>query len=91
MSHKKSPVPEFCSDCLYYLPVDVFKGMCKVDKKECTPETPFCTEGKMSPKCKFCTHFTAQKEFIGLCMEKHTTYPDLSGRQCKDFTQIVSS
>ena len=27
-----------CKDCLYYLPVDVFKGICKKSKDNIVPE-----------------------------------------------------
>jgi hypothetical protein len=73
-----------CKDCLYYLPVDVFKGICKATKENITPETPFCGNAEKVAKCKFCKHFVPEKEFTGKCMGA-LAYPDMIAVKCEDF------
>lgn len=76
---------KYCNDCMYYLPVDVFKGMCKVTKEKITPGDKSCKEYKEVAKCKFCKNYRATDEFIGLCMGKTEAYPDLLAKTCEDF------
>lgn len=75
-----------CKDCRYFLPVDVFKGICKKDKSRITPETDICANFDRVPKCKFCSHFTSDDEFLGKCMEKTPVYADLLAANCEDFS-----
>jgi len=74
-----------CSDCRFYLPVDVFSGFCKLSKEKITPDTPFCCKAEKIPKCRFCTNYTAEKEFLGKCMGATLAYPDMIAVKCADF------
>ena len=77
-----------CTDCKYYLPVDVFKGLCKLMKKDITPDDMFCDIAEKLAKCKFCTKYTAEKEFLGKCMSTVLAYPDMVASKCADFEWI---
>ena len=79
-----------CKDCLYYLPVDVFKGICKKTKKNIEPEQVEESCYTANKKCKFCTNFTLSKEDdqLGTCMDKTFAYPDMIAQKCKDFKKI---
>jgi len=74
-----------CPDCKYYLPVDVFKGMCKLLKKDLTPESEFCDKVEKIAKCRFCANYTPEKEFLGKCMTSVLAYPDMIAAKCADF------
>lgn len=75
-----------CKDCRYYLPVDVFKGMCKLKKENLTPDDPFCSQGERQPKCKFCANYQHTRENLGQCMDSHFAYPEMNGQFCESFT-----
>ncbi len=77
-----------CKDCQNFLPVDVFKGICKVDKKPIQQETQACEEFDRVPKCKFCINYVQDKEFLGFCSGSTVTYPDLIAGHCEMFSWI---
>ena len=77
-----------CSDCRYYLPVDVFKGMCKITKDRITPETKSCKDYKIIAKCKFCKNYKNTKDNLGTCMGKTEAYPEMIATTCLDFNLI---
>ena len=77
-----------CKDCRYFLPVDVFSGLCKMNKQKITQEDPSCEQGEKIAKCKFCMHFTADSEFLGKCKGATLAYPDMIAAQCADFAWI---
>ncbi|MEI7980903.1 MAG: 4-hydroxyphenylacetate decarboxylase small subunit [Bacteroidota bacterium] len=74
-----------CKDCRCYLPVDVFKGICKTSKQKITPDDPFCNKGEKIPKCRFCTKYTAEQDYLGKCMGATLAYPDMIAVKCADF------
>jgi 4-hydroxyphenylacetate decarboxylase small subunit len=74
-----------CKDCKYYLPVDVFGGLCKLSKEKITPDTPFCGKAERIAKCRFCTNYTAEKDYLGKCMGTALAYPDMIAVKCADF------
>jgi len=74
-----------CKDCLYYLPVDVFRGLCKLSKEKITPDDPFCGKAEQQAKCKFCSNFSAEKDYLGKCMGTKLAYPDMTATKCPDF------
>jgi 4-hydroxyphenylacetate decarboxylase small subunit len=74
-----------CKDCKFYLPVDVFKGICKQDKKQIAPDDPSCELFEMLPKCKFCASYISEKEYLGKCNQTTLTYPDLNASKCTSF------
>jgi len=77
-----------CKDCKFYLPVDVFQGICKVSKEKIRPEDPFCEEAEKIPKCKFCSNYTPDKEHLGTCGKSTLAYPDMIASKCNDFAWI---
>ena len=80
------PMPYLCKDCRFYLPIDVFTGICKITRAKLTPDDAFCDKAEKMPKCKFCEHFTPERNYLGLCMGNTLCYPDLVAVQCADFT-----
>jgi len=78
----------YCKDCKYYLPVDVFQGLCKISKKQIRPEDAFCEKAKKIEKCKFCVNYTPEKEHIGRCGKSTLAYPDMIAAKCTDFIWI---
>lgn len=74
-----------CKDCKYYLPVDVFKGMCKIEKTNIGPDDLSCSKFERLPKCKFCQKYNAEKEFLGSCLGKTVAYPDMNASKCAGF------
>lgn len=77
-----------CTDCKFYLPVDVFKGICKLKKNDILPDDSFCEKAERVAKCKFCNKYTAGKEFLGKCMLTTLAYPDMNASSCVDFEWI---
>lgn len=78
-------MPDTCYDCKFYLPVDVFKGLCKVNKNKIMPEDRKCEKFEMAAKCKFCTYYTEVKEGLGFCKSEFDAYPDMPAAYCEDF------
>ncbi len=74
-----------CKDCRYYLPVDVFRGMCKLSKDAIGPDSPLCAKVEKIAKCKFCKNYSSEKDFLGKCMGTTLAYPDMIGSKCADF------
>jgi len=77
-----------CKDCKFYLPVDVFHGLCKISKEKILPDDTFCRDAVKLQKCKFCLHFTEDKEFLGNCKGTTLAYPDMVASKCIDFEWI---
>ena len=77
----------FCKDCKYYLPVDVFKGICKISKNKISPDDSVCNNFEKQKKCKFCKNFSMKngKEFIGKCCSNFDAYPDMNSKTCTGF------
>ena len=74
-----------CKDCKFYLPVDVFRGMCKLMKKDIGPDNAFCEKGEKLAKCRFCAKYTGEKDYLGKCMSVTLAYPDMVASKCADF------
>ena len=84
----KTSIKMTCGDCRFYLPVDVFKGLCKQGKGKVGPEVEQCEAFARQAKCKFCQNFvpSADSPFLGTCSTGATaTFPDLNGVYCEDF------
>jgi hypothetical protein len=77
-----------CKDCRFFLPVDVFKGLCKISKEPVAQESESCTEFDRIPKCRYCRHFTPEKDHLGKCREKVLAYPDMIAVNCTGFEWI---
>jgi 4-hydroxyphenylacetate decarboxylase small subunit len=74
-----------CKDCKYYLPVDVFRGLCKQDSHSILPEDNACKDFERIPKCKFCSKYEPEKDYIGKCDGKVLAYPDMIASKCITF------
>lgn len=74
-----------CNDCKFYLPVDVFQGICKISKEKILPDDPCCKEAEKLPKCKFCLHYTEERDYLGKCKGMVLAYPDMTASKCSDF------
>ncbi len=74
-----------CKDCRFYLPVDVFRGMCKMTKNKILPDDQFCSTGEKLAKCRFCSNYTAERDYLGKCMGTTLAYPDMNASKCADF------
>ncbi|MCK4544302.1 4-hydroxyphenylacetate decarboxylase small subunit [candidate division WOR-3 bacterium] len=74
-----------CQDCEKYLAIDVFKGLCSLNKEMKMADKEICNDFKPVKKCKFCKHYTSKEEFLGMCMDKTLAYPDLLAKTCKNF------
>lgn len=72
-------------DCIYYLPIDVFKGLCKRDKSKILADESSCEQYDPAPKCKHCKNFSKEAQQIGKCMDKSIAYPDMIAKTCNDF------
>jgi 4-hydroxyphenylacetate decarboxylase small subunit len=74
-----------CNDCKFYLPVDVFRGLCKLEKKDILPDDGSCGSFDALPKCRLCAKYSAEKENLGKCMGIQLAYPEMTATNCKDF------
>ena len=72
-------------DCENYTAIDVFKGLCKRDKKKKIADENACENFVFVKKCKYFKQYTPEKEFLGLCMGKTMVYPDLLAKTCQNF------
>ena len=73
-------------DCKYYLNTDVFKGICKRDKKTINADDPSCENFEKAQKCKYCSNFLLMGEELGTCMDKYDAYPEMIANTCNDFS-----
>ena len=69
-----------CKDCRFYLPVDVYKGICKIEKTSIGPDDVSCAKFERLPKCKFCQKYQAEKE----SGHSQTQYSDIAFAQIQD-------
>lgn len=74
-----------CKDCKFYLPVDVFSGICKISKGQIKPDDAVCDQFDRIAKCKFCNKYYADTDYLGKCMKSYLAYPDLVAIKCADF------
>lgn len=76
-----------CKDCKYYLPVDVFKGICKISKDKILPDDKASAKFEKEMKCKFCKNYSSSKEneYLGKCLCEFDAYPDMNAKSCKEF------
>ena len=72
-------------DCKYYLSTDVFKGICKRDKKFINADDDACENYMNAQKCKYCSNFTLTSDELGTCMNKYEAYPEMNAVTCNDF------
>jgi 4-hydroxyphenylacetate decarboxylase small subunit len=75
-----------CYDCSRLIHVDVFKGICRINKEKVSLDMEACKEFEPVKKCKFCRCYEqGEEEFIGKCKGKAIAYPDLIAKTCEEF------
>jgi 4-hydroxyphenylacetate decarboxylase small subunit len=74
-----------CKDCKFYLPVDVFKGLCKLEKNSIFPDDLSCSKFECLAKCKYCSKYISEKEHLGKCIGFDLVYPDMNASKCAAF------
>ena len=74
-----------CKDCRFYLPVDIIKGLCKIEKNSISPDDPACEKFERQPKCKFCSNYVSEQEYLGRCSGASLAYPDMNASKCASF------
>ena len=77
--------PRNHQDCENYTTIDVFKGLCRRDKKMIMADKVVWDNFVPVKKCKFCKQYTTEKEFLGMCKGKIMVYPDLLAKTCDNF------
>lgn len=80
-----------CKDCRFYLPVDVFRGICKKSKESIGPDDKFCSTAEKVAKCRFCSNYTPDRDYLGKCMGTTLAYPDMIAGKCADFRWIAQN
>ena len=77
-------------DCENFIPIDVFKGLCRLDKEMVSADEEGCEKFKPVKKCRFCKNYARKEEFLGICTRnRRATYPDLLAKRCEYFEWIV--
>jgi len=80
-----SPFAARCADCDFYVPIDVFKGVCHINKKMVLTDDEPCEACEPVRKCKFCSNFSSTEENLGLCKGSAIAYPEMIARTCEMF------
>lgn len=81
-------------DCRNYAAVDVAKGICHRSKELVLADAVHCEHFTATQKCKFCEHFVAGPEYLGMCnvsARRPMTYPDLLAVTCQDFARAKAA
>ena len=77
-------------DCREYIPIDVFRGMCRVKKDETISDAEACELFFPVKKCKYCTSYHESEGGPGTCRGKNPAYPDMIAKTCEDFEWEVA-
>jgi 4-hydroxyphenylacetate decarboxylase small subunit len=75
-------------DCRNFAAVDVAKGICHRTKDLVPADAFHCEHFVPLQKCRFCIHFAAGDQYVGICTAVSTkpmTYPDLITVTCEMF------
>ncbi|MEI6122617.1 MAG: 4-hydroxyphenylacetate decarboxylase small subunit [Bacteroidota bacterium] len=72
-------------DCKYYLSLDVFKGICKLDKNKINADEVSCDKFEKAQKCKFCSNYTATQPNLGRCKNTYDAYPEMNAVTCNEY------
>jgi 4-hydroxyphenylacetate decarboxylase small subunit len=75
-------------DCRYYLAVDVFKGICKLDRTNVNADDVSCEKFEQIPQCQYCKHYKPQDKHTGICMDKADAFPEMIALTCEDFKWV---
>jgi len=72
-------------DCRYFLAIDVFKGICKLDKSQIAADEAACKDFEQIAQCRYCSNYKPDGEFTGTCMDKAEAFADMIAVTCDDF------
>ena len=78
-------------DCQEYIPIDVFRGMCRVKQGETIPDEEACELFFPVKKCRFCSSYRESDCELGTCRGKIPAYPDMIAKTCENFEWEVPS
>jgi 4-hydroxyphenylacetate decarboxylase small subunit len=73
-------------NCKNFLAIDVFKGICKLDKKDILADGSSCEEFSQVEKCHFCQKYTPGSNGLGKCKETIDAYADMLAKTCEEFS-----
>ena len=73
-------------NCQFFLPIDVFKGICKRDKDDILADSEACENFKQVEKCSQCSNFSSTEENLGKCKQSFDAYADMLAKTCEDFS-----
>lgn len=74
-----------CINCKYYLPIDAFKGVCKLNKKNILADEASCEDFDKAAKCEYCAEYQKVDEVKGLCKGKYDAFAAMNAKTCSDF------
>ena len=72
-------------NCKYYLAIDAFKGVCKLNKINILADDASCDDFEKAPKCEFCAEYKKIDEIKGICKDKHDAFAAMNAKTCGDF------
>lgn len=78
----KTPCHE---DCAEYIPIDVFRGMCRAKKKEIISDGEACELFFPVRKCRYCKSYLESQGDLGTCRGKNPAYPEMIAKTCENF------
>jgi 4-hydroxyphenylacetate decarboxylase small subunit len=78
-------------DCKNYLAIDVFKGICKLDKNNINADDKACEKFSQIEKCKHCKNFSPTDNYLGKCKEKVDSYAEMIAKTCTEFEWLTKS
>ena len=73
-------------NCQHFLPTDVFKGICKRDKKDILADDSSCENFNQVEKCSECNKFLPTEKGLGKCQQSYDAYADMLAKTCEDFS-----
>jgi len=76
------------ADCRNYCTMDVAKGICRRTGNTVLIDDNACSCFQALPKCKFCAHYSATDENIGVCKAEAGepwAYPEMIATTCEMF------
>jgi len=72
-------------DCRDYIPVDVFRGICRVKDWCLISDAGACELFFPVKKCKFCSSYRESEGELGTCGGTTPAYPGMIAKTCEDF------
>lgn len=81
-------------DCRNYAALDVVKGICHRSKELVLADADHCEHFSATQKCKFCGHFVAGPQHLGICdaiATRPVTYPELITVTCEHFVRAQAA